>query len=58
MRLTAPRRWVFVVSICFFALACTMMFRPDVLPQFNAYAIWVLFWGYIIMLLGVLLRRL
>lgn len=58
MRLTAPRRWVFVTSIVLFAIACTLIFRPDVVPQFNHYAVWLLFWSYVVMLLGVLLRRL
>lgn len=58
MKLTAPRRWVFLVSLGIFALACMLIFRPDVVPQFNEYDKWVLFWAYIVMLLGVLLRRL
>lgn len=58
MRLTAPRRWVFVTSLGLFAIACILLFRPDVVPQFNMYDKWLLFWGYVVMLLGVLLRRL
>ncbi|MEO1330817.1 MAG: hypothetical protein AAFW46_14270 [Pseudomonadota bacterium] len=58
MRLTAPRRWVFVTSLVLFGIACALIFRPDVAPQFNHLDKWMLFWGYVVMLLGVLLRRL
>ncbi|MBX2854976.1 MAG: hypothetical protein KTR21_08305 [Rhodobacteraceae bacterium] len=58
MRMTAPRRWMFITSIIMFGLACTLIFRPDVAPQFNHFAVWLLFWGYVIMLLGVVLQRL
>lgn len=56
MKLAAPRRWVLLTSLLFFAVACVLMFRPDAAPQFDHLADNSLLVGYLILLTGVLLR--
>ncbi|MEM0977386.1 MAG: hypothetical protein AAGJ34_07620 [Pseudomonadota bacterium] len=55
MKLSAPTKWVFLVSLLLALLGFLPMIGVSI-PAISAYAAWLLVGGYVLLALGTLLK--